>query len=241
MSDEYRAERVLGAPRVTEFPPQHDTPQRRGYHAYAASHPQGHTTHDVASVLGLDPSAVSPTLMAAMLPLLDELERLRVLADQHERRRVYMEHAADRHSVVPCLNRRAFMREVESFLLGGEAVGIVAVLHASGIERLTTINGMAAGEGALRHVAAAIIGAIRTSDMVGCLGGSDFGILLLGGDLGAAAEKLETIRYHVNDPAFTWLGQPVSLDCSTGMVAPGPGDAAEQALAAADRARRGLG
>jgi len=243
MTDEYRAERVLGVPKATEFPQQHNTSQRRGYLAYAAKHPEPplqHSIHDVALLLGLDAETLSPTVVAAVLPLLAEIDRQRGLAEQNDRRRAYLEQAADRHSVVPCLNRRAFLRDLDGVLQSGEAVGTVAVLHVGGVERLCQIHGLAAGEGALRHAAAAIIGAIRASDLLGCLVGSDFGLLLLGTSGLAADDKLEEICGRINAPPYTWAGQPVALSCLFGLATPHPDDSAEGVVAAADRARCGL-
>ena len=243
MTDEYRAERVLGVPRATEFPSQHGTPQRRGYQAYAAKHPEPplqHSIHDVALLLGLDAETLSPVVVAAVMPLLAEIDRLRGQAEQNERRCAYLEHAADHHSVVPCLNRRAFLRELDGVLQSGEEVGTVAVLHIGGVERLCQIHGMAAGEGALRHAAAAIIGAIRASDLLGCLVGSDFGLLLLGTNGLAADDKLEEICGRIKAPPYRWADQPVVLTCLFGLAVPEPGQTAEQVVAVADRARCGV-
>ena len=242
MTDDYRTERVFGVPRATEFPQQHDTPQRRGYQAYAAQPPEPvqHSIHDVASVLGLDVETIDPAVVAAVLPLLAEIDRLRHVALQNEHRRAYVERAADRHSVVPCLNRRAFVREMEGVIQSGEPFGTLAVLHFGGIEHLCRVHGMAAAEGGLRHAAAAITGAIRTGDILGCLVGSDFGLLLVGTDLAAAQTKLAEISSRLNQPAFCWLGQPVALECHSGAVSLTAGEGGEQALAAADRVRRGL-
>jgi len=243
MSDDYRAERVLGVPKATEFPQQHGSPQRRGYQAYAAKHPEPplqHSIHDVALLLGLDAETLSPAVVSAVMQLLAEIDRQRGLAEQNERRRAFLEQVADRHSVVPCLTRRAFLRELDGVLQSGEEAGTVAVLHIGGIERICQIQGMAAGEGALRHAAAAIIGATRASDLVGCLVGSDFGVLLLGTNALAADDKLEEICRRINGPSYTWAGQPMPLACLFGLATPSQGDTAEAVVAAADRARCGV-
>ncbi len=242
MADDYRAERVLGVPRMTEFPAQHDTPQRRGYSAYASSPrepPLTHSLHDVASVLGLAPERLAPDVLAAVMTLMADNEQLHRDAEQAERRRAWLERDGDRHSVVPCLNRRAFMRELGQALDRGDG-GMLALLHVGGIERLRLVHGMAAGEGALRHACAAIVGSLRSSDMVGCLGGSDFGLLLIGSDEAGAHEKLGDVCRRINAPAYTWLGQPMILVTLVGLYGLTGGDGAEQALAAADRVRRGL-
>jgi len=240
MADEYRTERVLGVPRATEFPPQHDLPQRRGYHAYAAMHEPAPDPADVASVLGLPPDAIGPQVLAALAPLLDELDRLRWQSGQNDRRRDYLERAADRHPLLPCLNRHAFVREVDALLQAGTVDGTLAVIHVGGIEPLRRAFGMVAGDGALRHACANILASLRASDLVGCLDDSDFGLLLAAADLVSAAAKLDEIRRRIVDPPFTWQGGPITLLTAIGTHPLGRGDSAEQALADADRHRRGL-
>jgi len=242
MADEYRTERVQRTMVINEFARERE-PYRRHVppHAYearpAAAHP---SAADVASVLGLPAESLTPELLAALGPLLAEFERLRADAEHWHRRETWMEHQADRHSVVPALNRRAFVREVEAFLGGGDSHGVLATLQVAGVEALRQLHGLAAGEGALRHIAAHVLGAVRGSDLVACVGGSDFAILLPGSEEPQARDKLSEIVARIKTPPFTWLGQPIPLTPAFGLCRLVRGEGAEQALAAADRNRRGL-
>ena len=242
MSD-YRAERVLGSPASTEFPPQHDLPQRRGYTAYASAaatgRPAKFSFNDVASVLGLPAGALGPELLKALEPILEELDALRWQADQDDRRRALLERAANRHSLLPCYNRRAFLRETDAVLGDGEVDGTLALLHVGGVESLRLVHGLQAADGALRHACATILGNLRASDMVGCIGGSDFAVLLLGHQP-AARDKLAELGRRINDPPYTWAGQPVTLEVTIGLAPLEAGVAADQALTVADRALRGI-
>lgn len=242
MGDEYRTERVHRSVMINEFAPEHDTARRRlPPHAYENHAPKAHpAAADVSSVLGLPAEQVTEELLAALAPLLTEMDRLRWELDQAERRLIWRERQADRHSIVPCLTRRAFVREVDTFQAGGDAHGCVAVLHVAGIEVLRQFYGLAAGEGALRYICANVLGALRNTDLVGCLGGSEFGILLPGAGETEAATKLDEIVTRIKDPAFTWLGQRMPLTPAFGVHALEPGEGGEQALAAADRKRRRL-
>jgi diguanylate cyclase (GGDEF)-like protein len=243
MAEEYRTERVYRPAMVNEFAREHE-PYRRHLPpgAYAAKAPvKRPTAEDVASVLGLPAHLVTSELLDAILPLLMELERLHVESEHWKRRELWMERQADRHSVVPCLNRRAFMRELEGFLGSGDAHGVVALLQVAGIEALRQLHGLAAGEGALRHVAANLLGCVRGSDLVACVGGSDFAVLLPGTDEARGRLKLDEMVARIKAPPFTWLGQTIPLTVTYGIYQLRRGEGAEQALAAADRSRRGLG
>jgi GGDEF domain-containing protein len=244
MPSDYRTERVDPTLRVLDHPSGHDGAARRHLppHAYEGQpRPPHHPPAvDVASMLGLPVDAVTPALLAAVAPLLGELDRLRWTAEQAEHRAHWLEQQSDRHSVVPCLNRRAFMRELDTFLVGGDCLGTVAVVHVDGVEGLCRLFGLAAGEGAMRHIAATILGALRSSDVVGCLSGSDFALLLPGTSAEQARAKLDSICQRMVEPPFTWMGNEVALQPECGMHALGVGDSAESAIAAADLARRGL-
>lgn len=244
MGDEYRTEKVQRSLMINEFAHERDNARRRlPPHAYenAGGPAKGHpSAADLASVLGLPGHLVTPELLTALTPLLSEMDRLRWELDQAQRRLAWRERQADRHSVVPCLTRRAFVRELESFLVGGEARGCVAVLHVAGVEALRQIYGMAAGEGALRHICANVLGALRSTDLVACLGGSDFGMLLPGAGIDEATVKLNEIVDRIRAPGFFWLDQKIPLTPAFGVHALEKGEGAEPALAAADRVRRRL-
>lgn len=245
MASDYRTERVDPAFKVQEYAPGHDGPPRRHLppHAYEQPAPPRRPPDaaDVASVLGLSADAVTPALLAAVTPLLAEVDRLHWIAEQAERRARWLERQSDRHSVVPCLTRRAFVRELDSFLTGGAARGTVALIQVAGVEALRQIHGLAAGEGAMRHCAAVVLGGLRASDVVACLGGADFAILLPGTPPDQARHKMAEICDRIPDPPFTWLGHRIPLHPALGIYEPVAGDSAEAAIAAADRDRRGLG
>ncbi len=244
MAHDYRTERVEPTWQIQEYAHHGHDGQRRHLpaHAYeqAARPAPRPSAADVASVLGLPAAAVTPDMLDALEPLLAEIDRLHWRAEQAERRLAWLERQADRHSVVPCLTRRALMRELESFLTGGEAHGTLAIVQVAGVEALRQLHGLAAGEGAMRHVCANVVGALRNTDMVGCLGGSDFAILLPGADAAHARGKLDEICARTKSPPFTWMGQPIPLMPAYGVTELVAGLGGEQALAAADRDRRGL-
>lgn len=245
MATDYRTERVEPAFKIQEYTTGHDGPPRRHLPAHAYEQPPRPPAHrsaaDVASVLGLPAESITPALLETVTPLLAEIDRLHWAAEQAERRALWLERQSDRHSVVPCLTRRAFVRELDSFLTGGAAYGTVALIQVAGVEALRQIYGLAAGEGALRHIAATILGALRASDMVGCLGGSDFALLMPGTPEDQAHPKIQSICARIGDPAFTWLGHRVPLTPAFGLRTLAAGDSAEATIAAADLARRGLG
>jgi len=217
-----------------------------------ASHPQHspypqsepprteHSTTDVASILGLPETVVTPAVMSAITGLLGELDRLR-WTDGHQRRRLsYLETLADQDAALPIPNRRGFMRAVEALLGSGTADGTLVVLHVAGLELIRQQDGIAAGEAALRHICATLVGALRTTDPRGLLGGSDFALVLVSTDLAMARVKVREIMEQINLLPFVWQGTAHSFAMFSGYHILTAGESAEAALAAADAARRGL-
>ncbi|MBI5162808.1 MAG: diguanylate cyclase [Magnetospirillum sp.] len=246
MAEEYRTQPAWPAAMLNGFAQEHDHAQghprrntARSPYPQSNDTPPDHGAAVVMSMLGLAAETLTPALLAALTPVLAELDRLRSREEQAERRQAALERQCDRHSVVPCFNRRAFVRDLDAFLMA-EASGTLVVLHVDGIEALTRLHGLAAGEGALRHVAAVILASLRGSDVVALLSGSAFAILLPATERAAAEAKIARILALVATPPFSWMGQAIALETTVGFHPALPGESAEQAIAAADRARRGL-
>lgn len=245
MSNDYRTAPVVSTTMVNEFAQQHDhPPPRRQPHPHA--YPQAHeapapSAADIASLLGLPADQVTPDLLARLGPVLAERDDLRQHLHHATRRVELLGLQAERDCVVPAMNRRAFVREIEGFAAQSRLHGVVVVLHVGGIETLRLVHGLAAGEGALRHVCAAALSHLRATDHIALLGGSEFGLLMPECGESDARMRLGEMCRAVNDPRFVWLGQPQLLVTLYGIHTLAPGDSGEHAVASADAKRRGVG
>lgn len=244
MANQFRSEPVYSVGHVNEYALDRDSHPPGHHHPppYPRNEPPQtpHSVADVASILGLPDSVITPAVLKAVTGLLSEIDRLRWLEGQTRRRQGFLEGLADHDPVVPALNRRGFMRELETLLATGHGDGTLVLLHVAGIEQMRQLQGMAAGDGALRHVTAHLVGSLRSSDPVGMVGGSDFALLLPGTELGAARDKVREMMERINQQPFYWQGEVFSFALFSGYHVLQPGENAESALAAADRARRGL-
>jgi diguanylate cyclase (GGDEF)-like protein len=244
MANQFHTDPVYSVGHVNEYARDRDS-HPSGHHPHSP-YPQNdpphvqHSVADVASILGLPDAAITPAVLKAVTGLLSEADRLRWMESQTRRRQAFLEGLAERHPVVPTLNRRGFIRELEALLSTGHGSGTLVLLHVAGIEHLRQIQGLAAGDGALRHVSAHLIGSLRSSDPVGLMGGSDFALLLSGTELSAAREKVRDIMERINQQPYYWQGDVHSFALFSGYHVLQPGENAESAVAAADRARRGL-
>ena len=171
-------------------------------------------------------------LMAENRRLRDELRRAaKQVAD--------LEELADKDSLTPVLNRRAFLREMSRMAAFAERYdGLCSLLYfdLDGMKSINDGRGHGAGDAALAHVAQALVGNLRASDLVGRLGGDEFGVLLTQADREAALAKAKNLAATIAARRVDWQGASFPVRVSFGVHTLVLGETLEQALEAADRA-----
>ena len=182
--------------------------------------------------------------------LLAENERLKRELAIARARVGELEARADIDPLLDVLNRRGFERELKRALSHVKRYGTQAALMFVDLDGFKANNdryGHGAGDALLKAVARELIGHVRASDIVGRIGGDEFGVLmwrLEGPQATAKARELETKIANVGIPHGS---ARIEVTASIG-VAPlvedvSPADviaAADQAMYARKDARRGL-
>jgi len=129
---------------------------------------------EVAGFLGIPPSDLTPAVREGIQRLLGEVQRLREEIDRRDQRISYLERLADEDVLMPVLNRRAFVRELNRMLNLASRSGQTAALLFIDVNGMKPINdeyGHGAGDAALHHVAQTLMDHLRSTDAVGRLGG----------------------------------------------------------------------
>ena len=210
--------------------------QKAGNTAGAAAAPRA---ADAASVLGIPQSELTPKVQEAISQLMAEVDTLRQELDQSMSRIEYLEELADQDTLAPVANRRAFVRELSRNLSYAERYGTpssVIYLDLNGLRQLNDGKGHAAGDAAILKVAKILAANVRESDIVGRLGGDEFGIMLSHAEENAARGKAEfLVKTIANDP-LEWEGEEIRLDVAFGVHTIRGGGDAGAALEAADKA-----
>jgi len=194
--------------------------------------PVGKTTKDVAGALGIPEAELTPRVREVIAGLTSEIGHLRTRLES-------LETVADQDSLLPILNRRAFVREMARIMAFADRYDLTTSLVYFDLDSLKAINdtdGHAAGDAALRHVAAVIAGNVRKSDVVGRLGGDEFGVILPKADLPLADKKAGALAKLLTAQPFLWQGKVRSLTMAYGIHTFARGDDPEAAIAAADKA-----
>jgi len=207
--------------------------------AASAQGATGARQSDSAAFLGLEPVDLTPPVQAALSTLLSEIEELRVEVGRLKSRLNEAEDLADTDPLTPLLNRRAFLRELHRVVTFAQRYGSPASLIYFDLDGFKAVNdrfGHAAGDIALKAVAERLMAHVRESDVVGRLGGDEFGVILVQADLGAALAKAQALATAVESEPIQcgeWLAP---LKISFGVRQIDADVSAEQALADADQA-----
>jgi diguanylate cyclase (GGDEF)-like protein/PAS domain S-box-containing protein len=157
---------------------------------------------------------------------------------ERERR---IRHEADTDDLTGLANRRALGRMLTAALARAdmhELVVGVLMLDLDGFKAVNDRFGHAAGDAALREVAARLRRSVRERDMVARTGGDEFVVVLadLPGDDGTAHEAAERIEAAFTEP-LELDGAQMQLHAAVGVACfPADGRDLEQLLAVADRA-----
>jgi len=194
---------------------------------------------DTMSIMGVPETELTAKVRTALMTLMREVEELRRDLNRTRARLAELEREADQDTLTPLANRRAFVRELSEVMSFTERYGGGASLIYFDVNKLKIINdthGHAAGDGALLKIAATITDQIRESDVVGRLGGDEFGVILAQSDADKAVEKAESLADAIAAAPFEWEGTPIKLGVAFGVNTFRPGDDASKALAEADRA-----
>ena len=196
---------------------------------------------NLISAIGIETASLPKHVQAAIEALAGEVLHLREDKEQLEQALAKAGDLADRDTLCPLFNRRAFERELTREIALAERYGTPLCLIFIDLDRFKLVNdrfGHATGDKVIQHVAQTLLDNVRQSDIVGRLGGDEFGIALTHADYPsgqAKAEKLEaiigalTVRDADNDAL-----DPVQLGASCGAVLWHRGRDANSLIAEAD-------
>jgi diguanylate cyclase (GGDEF)-like protein len=194
--------------------------------------------NDFISVAGIPEGELTPKVRASIMILLQEVDSLRQEIEGNKSRISYLEQLADQDSLVPVSNRRAFVRELSRQMSFAERYGTastVVYFDINGLKIINDTHGHAAGDAAIRHVAEALVRNVRESDIVGRLGGDEFGVILTNADRVVASEKAMFLAADIEARPMEWEGKQLKLDVAHGAYTFKGGDDVSKALDEADR------
>lgn len=146
---------------------------------------------------------------------------------------------ADTDFLLNIYNRRGFERELArsiAYIKRYAATGALIVLDVDRLKPVNDTFGHAAGDVVLKGVVAVLMRHVRSSDVVGRLGGDEFGLLLWNLTEENALIKAKALEDAIDQLTFVFKGQAVNAGASAGVALLGPLDEAAAVLEKADQA-----
>jgi diguanylate cyclase (GGDEF)-like protein len=167
------------------------------------------------------------------------VERLRARLAEARRQIVDLKQHADTDVLLDIQNRRGFERELRRSLAYVKRYHATAALLYLDVDRLKPINdrhGHAAGDAALKAIAAELIAHVRMSDIVARVGGDEFCILLWNLEPADAEKKARALEAAIDELQPRFHGRKLRLGISVGVTMLGQTDETADVLTRADAA-----
>lgn len=193
----------------------------------------------VASIFGIPEPEFTPSVRDAVMRLMDEADTLKQELQQMRVRLEQVETAADQDQLLPILNRRAFVRELTrhiGFAARYATASSLVYFDLDGFKLINDSYGHAAGDAALSHFANTLLAHVRDSDVVGRLGGDEFGIILSHAGQEQAHRKATALAKTLKASPALWHGRSIQVGFSYGAFELEPGENADNAMQRADEA-----
>lgn len=192
-----------------------------------------------ASIMGIPEAEFTPKVRNAIMALMEEVDSLRQELHETKKKLEYAEKAADQDQLLPLLNRRAFVRELMRSISVTGRYNTPSTLVYFDLNNFKSVNdtyGHAAGNAVLKHFSDILYANVRDSDVVGRLGGDEFGVILthIGADLGQ--RKAERLAAVLENSPTLWQGKRISIGFSCGTFELTGEATADIAIAKADEA-----
>ncbi|WP_353228853.1 GGDEF domain-containing protein [Novosphingobium sp.] len=150
--------------------------------------------------------------------LIHQSETLNELYAELQRAHEQLKIAAQRDPMTDVLNRGAFLVQIGEMRSTGVA-GWLVLIDVDHFKVINDRHGHETGDEALRQIARLLREAARAGDLIGRLGGEEFGLYLPRTTAAEAWALTERVRLHVaQSPAYVVNGRPHHVTISLGLA-----------------------
>ncbi|MDH3748570.1 MAG: EAL domain-containing protein [Gammaproteobacteria bacterium] len=132
-----------------------------------------------------------------------------------------MSYQATHDPLTGLINRREFERRLDEAMDSAHAEEAVHMMFYMDLDRFKAVNdscGHLAGDNMLREVATLIKEQVRDSDVVGRLGGDEFGALLIGCPIDKSRQIAMDVCNAIADYRFVWKDKIFNIGISIGLI-----------------------
>lgn len=192
---------------------------------------------DTTSIMGIPEAEFTPKVREALLTLMQEVDSLRQELDKVKKRLASEKQMADQDPLLPVYNRRAFVRELTKAQASIERYNGKASLVYIDLNNFKTINdthGHQAGDHVLKEFAQRLMDSVRETDVVGRLGGDEFGLILSNTNPEASSVLINRIIEGLSSKPVIWKEYLLDVSMAYGIISIEPGEDLQDLLAMAD-------
>jgi diguanylate cyclase (GGDEF)-like protein len=196
-------------------------------------------TAENPGVLGIPPQDLTPHVRRALKHLTEQVASLKSDRERLVDQLRCVEELADRDTLVPVFNRRAFERELNrviSFANRYEVQASLVYFDLDGFKQINDRFGHPAGDAVLLAVGETLTANIRESDMVGRVGGDEFAVILAKAGPEDARRKGAQLAQAISRTEIIFQGRRLQVGAAYGAYSFEPDDTGERALSRADEA-----
>jgi diguanylate cyclase (GGDEF)-like protein len=196
----------------------------------------GAITNQLLKDLPADKDARARTLLERTLRYAAESEQR--MADQMARIS-QLEFLSNTDALTGLLNRRGFCDHLGYALGRARRYGETGVIAYCDLDTFKSVNdafGHSGGDALLIRVGDALAGSVRDIDIVGRLGGDEFGVVLVNTNWKDGAKRLRSLHWKLDNTAASYRGHDIPVQVSVGVEPYGPHDNPEELLHRADMA-----
>lgn len=155
-----------------------------------------------------------------------------------ERLHSSLDRLASEDALTGLLNRRAFFARAGEALAGAQALGKPACAVVFDVDHFKAVNdrhGHAIGDATLRALGETAVALVREQDVLGRLGGEEFGLVLIGADLQEAEQVAQRLRVAIAGTAIPTDGPALFVTVSMGVAQARENQSLADLLVLADR------
>jgi diguanylate cyclase (GGDEF)-like protein len=168
-----------------------------------------------------------------------ENQAMRRQLEEARSRIAALERLADEDALTTVANRRAFVRELSRMIAFTRRYGppsSVVYFDVNDLKLINDTHGHPAGDAVLRHIADILCKNVRLSDLVGRLGGDEFGVILAQTNQEQAAAKALSLAEKIGRSRFRWDKIRIPVGAAYGVYSFSGSDNPQVAIEAADKA-----
>jgi diguanylate cyclase (GGDEF)-like protein len=186
---------------------------------------------------GLLAGNLNPQVSKAFERLANQIEPLRTEIELTRRREAHFRELSEQHSFLPILGRREFSRELSLVLSNLKDLNsaVLIILHLVNGDDIRQRLGRYNLDCALKHIAEVLKICIQSNDIIGNMGGNDFGLVILSGDMHLAKIRKKQLFNAISSSPYMGLAVPVDLEIAIGIAMLKGKMTKDSALQAADQ------